>query len=198
MTEHGEAVATTHKINFMNKHWFVLYTKSNCEKKVAELLTKRGIENYCPLNRVYRQWSDRKKQISIPLFTSYVFVRVYETDLALIRTQTSSIVNAVYWLGKPAVIRDNEIQEIKNFLTKHTEIKLEKRSVNHNDEVVIKRGPFYNQHGIVQSVKNHSVVLSLPSLGYNMIAELDISNIQVVYKFNNEVDYTKHASLSVC
>lgn len=182
----------------MNNHWYVLYTKSNCEKKVSDLLAKRGIETYCPLNKVYRQWSDRKKQISIPLFTSYVFVRVNESDLGFIRSLTTSIVSAVYWLGKPAIIRDTEIQEIKNFLSKHSEIKLEKRKVNLNDKVVITRGPFYDKHGIVQTVKNHSVVLSLPSLGYNMIAELDISNIQVVYTFNNEVDYKKHTRLSVC
>jgi transcription antitermination factor NusG len=182
----------------MNKHWYVLYTKSNCEKKVAELLNKRGVETFCPINKVYRQWSDRRKQLSVPLFTSYVFVNVEEPDLTRVRSITSNIVNAVYWLGKPAIIKDSEIEEIKNFLSKHSEIKLEKRPVDLNDEVVIMRGPFYNQHGIVKSVKNHSVVLSLPSLGYNMIAELDISNIQVVYTFNNEMDYKKHASLSVC
>jgi|LauGreDrversion4_2_1035121.scaffolds.fasta_scaffold216415_2 transcription antitermination factor NusG len=182
----------------MNKCWYVLYTKSNCEKKVAELISKQGFESYCPLNKVYRQWSDRRKQISIPLFTSYVFVNVEEKELARVRSITSSIVSPVYWLGRPAVIQDAEIQEIRNFLNNHSEIKLEKRPVDLNDQVVIMRGPFYNQHGIVQSVKNHSVVLSLPSLGYNMIAELDISNIQVVYTFNNEVDYKKHASLSVC
>jgi transcription antitermination factor NusG len=162
------------------------------------LLSKRGIESYCPLNKVYRQWSDRRKQLSIPLFTSYVFVKVEEPELARVRSITSSIVSAVYWLGRPAVIKDAEIQEIKNFLNKHSTITLEKRPVDLNDEVLVMRGPFYNQHGIVQSVKNHSVVLSLPSLGYNMIAELDISNIQVVYTFNNEVDYKKHASLSLC
>jgi transcription antitermination factor NusG len=182
----------------MNKYWYVLYTKSNCEKKVAELLSKRGIESYCPLHKVYRQWSDRRKQLSVPLFTSYVFVNVEEPELARVRSITSSIVSAVYWLGRPAVIKDAEIQEIKDFLNKHSMITLEKRPVDLNDEVLVMRGPFYNQHGIVQSVKNHSVILSLPSLGYNMIAELDISNIQVVYTFNNEIDYKKHASLSVC
>lgn len=182
----------------MNKNWYVLYTKSNCEKKVAELLNRRGVETYCPINKVYRQWSDRRKQISVPLFSSYVFVKTEEVDLTRIRSFTSSIVSPVYWLGKPAVIQETEIQEIKNFLNKHAEIKLEKRPVDLNDEVMVMRGPFYNQHGIVQSVKNHSVVLSLPSLGYNMIAELDISNIQVVYTFNNEMDYQEHAGLSVC
>ena len=61
---------------FEEKKWFVVYTKSRCEKKVADLLTKKGIENYCPLNRVQKQWSDRKKIILAPLFTSYVFVRI--------------------------------------------------------------------------------------------------------------------------
>ena len=68
----------------MNKHWYVLYTKSNCEKKVAELLNKRGVETYCPINKVYRQWSDRRKQLSVPLFTSYVFVKTEEPELTRI------------------------------------------------------------------------------------------------------------------
>ena len=174
----GEAVSLLLVKSFtMNKQWYVLYTKSNCEKKVNELLYKKGIEAYCPLNKVYRQWSDRRKQLSVPLFPSYVFVNVAEKDLLLLRSMTSKIVSILYWLGKPAVIKNDEILEIKNFLNRHTEVKLEKRSVNINDEVVVIRGPFYNQHGIVRSIKNNTVVLSLPSLGYNMIAELDLSKL---------------------
>lgn len=182
----------------MNKHWYVLYTKSNCEKKVSDLLFKKGIEAYCPLNKVYRQWSDRRKQLSVPLFPSYVFVNVTENELSLLRNMTSKIVNVLYWLGRPAIIKNDEILEIKNFLHQHTSIKLEKRCVDINDQVVVIRGPFYNQKGIVKLIKNNTVVLSLPSLGYNMIAELEISNIQQVYSFKHEMDYKKHTGISVC
>lgn len=199
MIERGEAVSFTEVNPFaMNKHWYVLYTKSNCEKKVNELLLKKGIEVYCPLNKVYRQWSDRRKQLSVPLFPSYVFVNVTENELSLLKSMTSKIVNVLYWLGRPAIIKDKEITEIKTFLKQHTDIKLEKRNVDVNDQVVVIRGPFYNQHGVVQLIKNNSVVLSLPSLGYNMIAELEISNIQHVYNFNHEMDYKKYPGVSVC
>lgn len=182
----------------MNKSWYVLYTKSNCEKKVAEMLSRKGVETYCPLNKIYRQWSDRRKQLSVPLFTSYVFVYVEEKDLYFVKKITSKVVSILYWLGRPAIIKNDEILEIKKFLNKHSEVKLDKRVVDVNDEVLIIRGPFYNQHGIIKSLKNNSVVLSLPSLGYNMIAELDISNIQQVYTFKHEMDYQKHTGLSVC
>jgi transcription antitermination factor NusG len=191
----------SHAINkneyHMNKLWFVLYTRSNCEKKVSELLTRRGIENYCPLNKVYRQWSDRKKIIDMPLFSSYVFVRVFEKDLMGLKSITSNIVNLIYWLGKPAVVKDQEIDNIKYFLNEHSNIKLEKRNVDINEEVLIMRGSFYNQYGIVRTVKNNSVVVSLPSLGYSMIAEIPISNIKIL-NADYETEPTQYHSLSVC
>ncbi|HMJ47328.1 MAG TPA: transcription termination/antitermination NusG family protein, partial [Ferruginibacter sp.] len=57
----------------MNKKWYVVYTRPRWEKKVAATLDERGVENYCPLNRVNRQWSDRKKVVLEPLFKGYVF-----------------------------------------------------------------------------------------------------------------------------
>jgi transcription antitermination factor NusG len=181
----------------MNKHWFVLYTRSNCEKKVSELLTKREVENYCPLNKVYRQWSDRKKIIDMPLFSSYVFVRVLENELSGLKSITSNIVSLVYWLGKPAVVKDEEIDNIKFFLNDYSNITLEKRNVDINEEVLVMRGSFYNQQGIVRAVKNNSVVVSLPSLGYSMIAEIPISNIKILSS-NYEIEPTQYHSLSVC
>lgn len=189
--------AITKKEYHMNKLWFVLYTRSNCEKKVSELLTKRDIENYCPLNKVYRQWSDRKKIIDMPLFSSYVFVRVFEKDLEGLKSITSNIVNLVYWLGKPAVVKDQEIDNIKFFLNEYGNVKLEKRNVDINEEVIITRGSFYNQHGIVRTVKNNSVVVSLPSLGYSMIAEIPISNIKIL-NADYETEPAQYHSLSVC
>ena len=58
--------------------WYVVYTKSKQEKKVAEGLKKLGIEAYCPLVTVMKQWSDRKKKVEVPLINSYVFVNIDE------------------------------------------------------------------------------------------------------------------------
>jgi transcription antitermination factor NusG len=103
---------------------------------VAEILTRRKIENYCPINKVVKQWSDRKKVIYEPLFTSYVFVRVPEFDITSLK-QTQGVINLVYWLGKPAVVRDFEIEEIRKFLCEYVNIKLEKTPININDKIRI-------------------------------------------------------------
>lgn len=163
----------------MNKNWYAVYTRPRWEKKIAENLTKKGIENYCPLNRVLRQWHDRKKIIHEPLFTCYVFVRVEEAIFSEIK-KTEGIINFVYWLRKPALINKSEIETIKKFLNEYSNIQLEKVALNIHDKVKILGGPLMNQEGKVLSINNKLVKVALPSLGYLMIAHVEKQNIQLV------------------
>lgn len=164
----------------MKKKWFVVYTKSRCEKKIAALLEKKGITNYCPLNRVQKQWADRKKIVYEPLFPSYVFVGAVEEELYAIKQLSNDIVNFVYWLGKPATIKDEEIESIKRFLQNYTNVTLEKSKVRIGDLVRIINGPLMNLEGNITAIANRKVKLSLPSLGYIMIAEVKLSNVAPV------------------
>jgi transcription antitermination factor NusG len=168
----------------MNTHWYAIYTKPRWEKKVAETLTKHSIENYCPLNKVLRQWHDRKKIVHEPLFTSYVFVKVEENRLNELR-RVAGVLNLVYWLQKPAVIREEEINMIKRFMNQYTNVQLEKTLVNVNDVVRVIKGPLMEQEGNVIAVKNRTVRISLPSLGYIMVAEVERQNIEVIVKQSN-------------
>lgn len=174
----------------MKNNWYVLYTKSRCEKKVADLLTKRNVENYCPLNRVYRQWSDRIKMVTAPLFNSYVFIHACEEELNVIKKLTNNIVNVVYWLGKPAIIRNEEIEQIRYFLNEYSNVTIEKQPVRMNEMVRITKGPFRNLEGTVAAIKNNMLVLSLPSLGYKMIAEVNASNVEILNNgFIRQMDF---------
>jgi transcription antitermination factor NusG len=178
----------------MKNHWYVLYTKSRCEKKVADLLTKRNVDNYCPLNRIYRQWSDRKKMVTEPLFKSYVFIHACEEELSTIKKLTTNIVNIVYWLGKPAIIRSEEIEQIRYFLNEYSNVAIEKQPVRMNEMVRIIRGPFRNLEGTVASIKNNMLVLSLPTLGYKMMAEVNAANIEILdYGYTQKIDYASRA-----
>lgn len=161
------------------KKWYAVYTRPKWEKKVAELLTRTAIENYCPLNRALHQWSDRKKIVYEPLFTSYVFVRVAEKDHLQLK-QTDGIINLVHWLGKPAVIRDAEIDIIKRFLKEHAEVKLESLNVQVNDRIRIGSGPFMDCEGRVVEVRNKTVRVVLPSLSTVMVAEVQSSSVQII------------------
>ena len=85
------------------KKWYAVYTKPRWEKKIDSVLARKGIESWCPLQKVQRQWSDRKKTIEEPLFKSYVFVHVDEQERVKV-LMTDGVLNYVFYLGKPAAI----------------------------------------------------------------------------------------------
>jgi len=162
-----------------NKKWYAVYTRPRWEKKVADLLVRKHIETYCPLNKIVRQWADRKKLVLEPLFTSYVFVHTTPQEHLAIK-QTDGILNFVYWLGQPAVIRDEEINAVRQFLDEHHNVQLEKIDVNIHDRVRIASGPLMAVEGDVIEVRSKTVKVQLPSLGYALSAEVEKSNVEVI------------------
>ncbi|MBN8790587.1 MAG: UpxY family transcription antiterminator, partial [Terrimonas sp.] len=154
------------------------YTKPRWEKKVAESLTKKGFEQYCPLNKVQKQWHDRKKIVLEPLFSSYVFVKTNPQSLSYIKS-ISGVVNFVHWLGKPAIVRNEEIEAIESFLGKYENVHLEKTVVNVNDAVKITQGPLIHREGRIVQVNNNSVKIELPSIGYALVAQISKFHIEI-------------------
>lgn len=114
-----------------------------------------------------------------PLFTSYVFVSVSEPEHLAIK-QTDGVLSFVHWLGKPAIIKAEEITTIKQFLQEYHFVKLEKVRVNVHDRVKITSGPLMSKEGQVLEVRHKSVKLYLPSLGYAMIAEVEKTSVEVL------------------
>jgi transcription antitermination factor NusG len=166
-------------MSITNKKWYAVYTRHRWEKKVSELLTRKNIENYCPLNRVTKKWSDRTKIILEPLFTSYVFVNITAHELWEIRN-TDGVINFVYFLSKPAIIRGEEIEAIKLFLANHENVQLDKSTVNLKDHVRITDGAFIDLEGNVLELRHKTIIVMLPSLGYNLITEINRSQIKVI------------------
>jgi transcription antitermination factor NusG len=167
-----------------DKMWYAIYTKPRWEKKVAGMLTRKNIENYCPLNKVQRQWSDRKKIVMEPLFQSYVFVNVSSLEQTMVR-ETTGVLNFVYWLQKPAIIRDEEIEVIKRFLNEYHHVQIEKSTVNLNDKVRIIGGPLMMREGNVLEIKNKTVKVLLPTMGYTLVAEIEKTNLEKVAVSND-------------
>ena len=173
----------------IEKQWSLIYTRPGCEKKVAALLEKKKIEAYCPLNLVQRQWMDRKRVITQPLFSSYVFVKISHIDHASIM-QTDGFVNFVYWLAKPAVICDEEINTIKKFLIEYDHVSIEKSEVLPNDKVRILNGPLVLWEGKVVEVRTNTVKILLPSLGYSLVAEIR-KDSNIINKTDAQFDIKK-------
>jgi transcription antitermination factor NusG len=160
----------------MGSRWYAIYTRPRWEKKVNSLLSEKGIESYCPLNKVRRKWSDRIKTVEEPLFKSYVFVKIDEADRSNVR-MTTGVVNFVYWNGKPAVIREKEIQTIKRFLNEYEQVEVVKMDFAVEDRVRVTSGPMMDQEGKVMELKNKTAKVCIDSLGYMLIAYIDKSKL---------------------
>ncbi|HMG81432.1 MAG TPA: UpxY family transcription antiterminator [Ferruginibacter sp.] len=159
-----------------NSYWFAVYTRPRWEKKVVKLLDEKGIENYCPLNKVSKQWSDRKKIVLEPIFKSYVFVRVSEEDKWNLK-KVNGIINFVYWLGKPAHIRDEEIDSIRKFLNEFSDVTVE-QELTVNSKVRIKQGVLMDYQGVLLEISGNRAKIKIESMGIQLSAHFDKKNIE--------------------
>ncbi len=156
----------------LTKKWLAVYTRPRWEKKVNQLLTEKGLESYCPLNKIKRKWSDRVKIVEEPLFKSYVFVKVSDEDRSTVR-MTNGAINFVYWDGKPAVIKEKEIVAIKRFLDEYENVEARPSELRINQRVRITNGTFMDQEGKVLDVRKKVARVAIDSLGYILVAYID-------------------------
>ena len=155
------------------KKWFVIYTKANQEIKVTEQLKKIGIFCYCPTVKIIKQYSDRKKKTVKPVIPSYVFVLIEENRRNDIFS-VFGVVRYMFWLGKPAVVREKEIELMKKYLngefqsvslTNFTKGQLHK----------ISEGVFAGKIGKIIEIQKNKIKLQLESLG--MIVTLKLKSV---------------------
>jgi transcription antitermination factor NusG len=158
--------------------WYAVYTKPRWEKKVYALLLEQGMQGYCPLNKVRKKWSDRVKWVEEPLFKSYVFVKLDAAGITKVR-MVNGVVNFVYWLGKPAVVRDKEIETIRKFLNEYTEVTVSRTDLREDDKIMIRKGVFMDKEAKVVSVFKNKVRVIIESIGFTLMATIDRSNAEV-------------------
>ncbi|OSZ82400.1 hypothetical protein CAP35_03770 [Chitinophagaceae bacterium IBVUCB1] len=157
--------------------WYVLHTKPRNEKKLTKLLEQKGVRVYCPLREEIRQWSDRKKKVAEPVFKSYIFVHLNDYKEDSVRVlMTAGAVRFLWWVGKPGVVREAEIQAIKDFLEnyKNAEITVEYKP---GEVVEVKEGPFKENKGELIQVRGNIAVIHIKALGFSMKAQIPVQSI---------------------
>lgn len=156
--------------------WHVLYVKSRAEKKVADRLAASGIEVFCPLRTEVRQWSDRKKKVEVPFFPSYVFV-CFKPTQRLSVLQTPGVVRFVYWLRKPAIIREKEMAQVFSFFEKYEGKNVVSEQFVAGQQLKIQSGPMKSQSGVVLRQTKNKVVLQIEQLGVVLTVEVHKNNV---------------------
>ncbi len=117
-----------------NALWFVIKTNPRAELKVAQRLIDLGIKVYCPTCVQVRQWSDRKKKIRTPLLPSMLLVNLPEAQRHRV-FEASGVTHYLFWLGKPAIVRDQEVETLKNHLEKGDVVSAEYHAYQPGDQM---------------------------------------------------------------
>jgi len=159
------------------KRWLVLYTRARWEKKIQDKLSEQGIECYCPLKVVNHQWADRKKDVELPLFSCYLFVRVSrnQQEKAL---QTLGVLSYIHYMGRPAVVRDSIIENLKWQLSicKDAEI-ISLSGLSVGDRIKIKNGAMESKSGKVMQIQGKYVLMVIDNIDCALVTKVHIRDI---------------------
>lgn len=153
-------------------NWFVFYTLPKQEKKVYQRLINQGLDAYLPLRKTIKQWSDRKKKVQEPLFTSYIFIRTNENGRQ-VALKTYGVVKCIYTQDKPAIVRNEEIEAIKAFIGHTANWPTENiQTFNKGDLLDIKSGILKGKKGRFIYQHKQDIILLVESLGHLVHAHL--------------------------
>ena len=158
-------------------NWYVLYTIPNLEKKVHQELGKKKIKAYLPMQRVIRQWSDRRKELRIPLFPNYVFINTTEKERCGL-FDIKGILKFITYNGKPAVVSDDEISNIMRF--ENTVFDIEPHLIQ-GDNVIIIDGPFTGLQGKLFSKRGKQRFgITLKAINQSLSLEVSVSCLRKI------------------
>jgi len=152
--------------------WYAAYTKPRNEKKVYDRLVDTGIETYLPLQRVIKQWSDRKKMVEEPLFRSYIFVKIKLKDYYNV-LNTFGVVRFITFEGKAVPIPENQIILIKQLLEQNIEVESVDESLEPGTMVEVKLGSLIGLTGeLIEHKGKKKVVVRFEHISHSLLVTL--------------------------
>jgi transcription antitermination factor NusG len=176
-----EGVATCAEMVTANQSslWYALTVKPNHERAAVQALGCKGLETFLPLYRSRRRWSDRTKELDLPLFAGYVFCRFQGVERSRILA-TPGIISVVGFGNRPAPVAESEIQAVRTMVASGLPVG-PWPFLKVGERVRIQAGPLSGVEGILTQVKDGwRVVVSVELLQRSVAAEVDRDVISVV------------------
>ncbi len=166
--------------NELSQKWYAVYTRSRFEKQVLKGLQDQGIEAYLPLIKTVRQWSDRKKTVEVPLFSSYVFVHIDRRfyDLVL---QTMGVVKYITFEGKAASIPSDQIDNLRIIVNSDEKVETTWETRKKGDKVMVSAGSLKGLRGeLISDGDRRKVLVRIDSIDQNLVVEVHSSLIESI------------------
>lgn len=175
MSEAGQAAVAAWPAE-EKAQWYVVSTMAHHEKRVAQQFEQQGIEYFLPLYRSVRRWTDRKKELQLPLFPGYIFVHAALPERVRI-LRVAGVAQFVSFNGLPVPVPKAEIEALQGTLRgsvcvePHPYLKLGRR-------VRVHSGPMAGLEGILTSQKGRlRVVLSMDLIMRSLAVEVGTDEI---------------------
>jgi len=163
---------STAPVDCTELRWYAAYTRAQHEKRVAQQLAERAIEQYLPLYQAVHRWKDRRKRVDVPLFPGYVFVRI-ELQNRLEVLRVPSVVRLIGFNGTPTALPEGEIEHLRCALAGGL------RAVPHpylhaGSRVRVTAGPLEGMEGAIVRRKNRTrFILSFDMIMRSVAVEVD-------------------------
>ena len=159
--------------------WHALTVKSRHEKIVADGLRGRGLEEFLPLYRSKRAWSDRTKIVEMPLFPGYVFCRFSERE-RLMTLSAPGVTSIVGFGGQDAVVEEHELDGVRRMLAAGLAVEPWPH-VRAGHIVEIRSGPLSGLRGqVVREKGQWRLIVNVDLLQRSVSAELERDMVQVI------------------
>lgn len=166
----------------LDMKWYVMYTASRSEKKVADRLTEKGWDVYLPMVEELRQWSDRKKKVQRPLFNGYVFVKTERSKLWEC-LQVPGAVKFVNFAGNHATIREEDLDTIRRIVTTGVAVETDGGEIGPGEKVKVVGGPLQDMEGeCIEKGNKDYFLIRIPGIMQNMIITIERKFLQVMQK----------------
>jgi transcription termination/antitermination protein NusG len=160
--------------------WFVLYTTSRAEKKVAQRLQEKGLEVFLPMVEELRQWSDRKKKVQKALFNGYLFVKTSRANLWE-SLQVPGAVKFVHFAGEHATVREEEILTIQRILETGVAVETESGEIEKGQLVKIIGGALEGMEGeCINKGNKDYFIIRIPGIAQNMMVNIPRKFLQIL------------------
>ena len=152
--------------------WHAIYTRPRAEKQVWQRLQDAGIEAFLPLRKTLRQWSDRKKMVEVPLLSSYVFVRVDRTEYDQV-LRVPGVVKYIFFEGKAAVIRQQEIDNLKILIDSNAEVETTWERFEKGEHVEVTAGALRGLKGeLISDGTRKRLLIRIDRIDQNLVVEV--------------------------
>lgn len=160
--------------------WYAIYTRPRAEKLVYTRLEEVSVEVFLPLQKTYRQWSDRRKLVIRPLLSSYVFVRVIPKEFPLVY-KTTGVVKFVSFEGQPVSIPQNQIDNLKLLVDSDAEIEVTSDKFEKGDNVEVITGSLTGLTGeLITTGNKKRVIIRIDKLEQNIVVTIPVTFLKKV------------------